>query len=252
MKGRPRSAVPRARAPRARGYFIALEGPDGAGKSTHARALAALLRDCGRLVVLTREPGGTPFGDQLRSILLDPATGPISSLTELLLYESIRAHHVETLIRPALDSGSIVISDRFTDASVAYQGYGRRIPVETVKMLNHIATSDLKPDTTLLLDIDSGRGLAAARSAERSESGRGQLDRIEAAGPAFHRRVRSGYQQLAAAEPERIVVIRRRKGREATFRAVLEALAPRLPEIRGWLDAHPAEASLGRFFEGDA
>lgn len=236
---------------RKRGYFIAFEGPDGAGKSTHAKALAALLKSCGRRVVLTREPGGTPFGDHLRGILLDPATGPISSLTELLLYESIRAHHVETLIRPALDGGAIVISDRFTDASVAYQGYGRRIPVETVKMLNHIATSDLKPDTTLLLDISSGRGLEAARSAERGESGRGQLDRIEAAGAAFHRRVRAGYQQLAAAEPERIVVIRRRKGREATFLAILEALAPRCTEVREWLARHPSPESLRPFFTGE-
>lgn len=235
---------------RLRGYFITLEGPDGAGKSTHARALESLLRKCGRRVVLTREPGGTPFGDHLRGILLDPATGAISSLTELLLYESIRAHHVETLIRPALDAGAIVISDRFTDASVAYQGYGRRIPVETVKMLNHIATSDLKPDTTLLLDISAGRGLQAARTADRAEARGGQLDRIESAGVAFHRRVRAGYQQLAEAEPERIVVIRRRKGREATFRSILDALAGRLTEVREWMESGGAR-SMAEFFPGD-
>lgn len=228
-----------------RGYFITFEGPDGAGKSTHAQALAVLLKACGRSVVLTREPGGTPFGDQLRSILLDPATGPISSLTELLLYESIRAHHVETLIHPALAAGSVVISDRFTDASVAYQGYGRCIPVETVKMLNHIATSDLKPDTTILLDISAGRGLAMARSAKR-----GQLDRIEAAGAAFHKRVRKGYQALAAAEPERIVVVARRRSYEATFRAILATLAPRLTELRKFLESRLADETLRNVFRG--
>lgn len=208
-----------------RGLFVTFEGPDGAGKSTHARSLAEYFRERGQVVVLTREPGGTPFGDRVRNILLDPETGPISPVTELLMYESIRAHHVESVIRPALGRGEIVISDRFTDASVAYQGYGRKIPVETVRTLNHIATSDLVPDLTIIIDVSSETGLATAKKA------RNNLDRIESAGPAFHRRVREGYKQIARDEADRVVVIRRDRTPEKTFRRVVEAIAARLPEL---------------------
>lgn len=207
-----------------RGLFITFEGPDGAGKSTHAKRLGAHLRSQGHAVILTREPGGTPFGDKVRNILLDPETGPISPITELLMYESIRAHHVESLIRPALERGEIVISDRFTDASVAYQGYGRGIPIETVKTLNAIATSGLIPDITVIIDINSDTGLKAAQSPDRG----GRLDRIEAAGRAFHRRVRSGYKVIAEEFPRRVVVVKRQRSPERTFELVLAALRDRL------------------------
>ncbi|MEK8023816.1 MAG: dTMP kinase [Candidatus Hydrogenedentota bacterium] len=222
---------------RRRGIFISFEGPDGAGKTTHARLLAELLGKRGHKVVLTREPGGTPFGEQVREILLDPATGRISHLTELLLYESIRAHHVESLIVPALKSGKIVICDRFTDASLAYQGYGRGLPAETVRRLNEIASSGLKPDITILLDIDSRDGLDAcvrdnARSSRRKKSSTGRLDRIESAGAAFHRRVRRGYLRMAAAEPRRFMLVKRAPTLDDTFARMIRLLGKKCPGLR--------------------
>lgn len=214
---------------RSKGIFITIEGPDGAGKTTHALSLMSLFRLKGREVVLTREPGGTTFGDSVRKILLDPSTGTISPTTELLLYESIRAHHVQTVILPALARGAIVISDRFTDASVAYQGYGRRIPLKIVNTLNAIATNGLTPDVTILLDVNPETGLSMARSRTKGEAKKGQLDRIESAGKAFHRRVRRGYHEIAAAQKRRFAVVKRRPTAEATFAALLEALARREP-----------------------
>jgi dTMP kinase len=216
---------------RHRGVFLTFEGPDGAGKSTHALSLTEMLRARGSEVVLTREPGGTTFGEQVREILLDPKTGTIASVTELLMYESIRAHHVQTVILPALKRGAIVISDRFTDASIAYQGYGRKIPLKIVKTLNAIATDGLEPDVTVLLDVNSEVGLTMARTSERGETGKGQLDRIESAGRAFHRRVRRGYHELASTAKRRIVVVKRRSTVEETFAAVLAALRSRSPRL---------------------
>jgi dTMP kinase len=195
-----------------------------------------MLERTGSEVVLTREPGGTTFGEHVRKILLDPETGTISSITELLLYESIRAHHVQTVIRPALARGAIVISDRFTDASVAYQGYGRRIPLKIVRTLNAIATEGLEPDVTVLLDVNSEIGLTMARTSERGETGKGQLDRIESAGREFHRRVRRGYHELASSARKRVLVVKRRHTVEETFAAVLDALRARSLRLKRLLN----------------
>jgi dTMP kinase len=214
------------------GIFITFEGPDGAGKTTQAKYLASLIRSNGGSAILTREPGGTYFGDRVRSILLDPETGEINPLTELLLYESIRAHHVETVIRPALGRGVTVISDRFTDASIAYQGHGRGIPISIVKTLNRIATSGLVPDVTVLIDVNPDSGLRSARGSHRDEAAGGSLDRIESAGRAFHRRVRHGYHDLAKAAPGRILLLKRRRTPESTFREVVRLLGERRPALR--------------------
>lgn len=209
-----------------KGIFITFEGPDGSGKTTQARTLAEHLRNRGRDVLLTREPGGTAFGDGVRKILLDHLSDEnIDSVSELLLYEAIRAHHVEKLIRPALARGRVVICDRFIDASVAYQGYGRGIPIAVVAELNRIATRGLKPDLTIVLDVNPKVGLKMARSVA------GSLDRIESAGPAFHRRVRAGYKALVRREPKRFALLRRAGDRAETFAAILRTVAARLPRL---------------------
>jgi len=222
----------RRSAPVAKGIFITFEGPDGAGKTTQAKYLASLIRSNGGTALLTREPGGTYFGDRVRSILLDPETGEINPLTELLLYESIRAHHVESVIRPALGRGATVISDRFTDASIAYQGHGRGIQLSIVRTLNRIATSGLTPDVTVLIDVNPDSGLRSVRGAHRAEAAGGSLDRIESAGRAFHRRVRHGYHDLAVASSGRILLLKRRRTPEATFREIVRLLGERWPGLR--------------------
>ena len=178
-----------------RGLFIVLEGPEGAGKSTLAVRLAARLRS--RLdsastdVLMTREPGGTPVSDSIRTVLLDPGQN-IAPLTEFLLYSASRAQHVEDVIRPALENGSIVICDRFTASSVAYQGAGRGLDQAFVRELNQRVAHDCVPDLTILLDIDVDQGMDRIRA-------RGQADRLEQADREFHRRVAASYREQAEA-----------------------------------------------------
>ncbi len=181
-----------------RGLFVVFEGPEGAGKSTQIARLAERMRSAGRDVLLTREPGGTRAGDAVRGVLLDPEQ-VIYPLTEFLLYSASRAQLVAEVIGPALASGRDVVSDRFTGASVAYQGYGRGLDLELVAALNDRVTGGLRPDLTVLLDIDPESGLrrAGARSSQ---------DRLEAAGLPFHERVRRGYLAQAAADPTWLVV----------------------------------------------
>jgi dTMP kinase len=181
-----------------RGLFLVFEGPEGAGKSTQIARLAERLRAAGRDVVLTREPGGTRAGDAVRQVLLDPAQ-VIHPLTEFLLYSASRAQHVSEVIAPALEAGRDVVSDRFTGASVAYQGYGRGLDLGFVEELNDRVTGGLKPDLTVLLDIEPAAGLQ--RAGARSEQ-----DRLEAAGLPFHERVRRGYLAQAEADPSWLVI----------------------------------------------
>lgn len=181
-----------------RGLFLVFEGPEGAGKSTQIARLAERLRAAGRDVVLTREPGGTRAGDAVRQVLLDPAQ-VIHPLTEFLLYSASRAQHVSEVIAPALEAGRDVVSDRFTGASVAYQGYGRGLDLGFVEELNDRVTGGLKPDLTVLLDIEPAAGLQ--RAGARSEQ-----DRLEAAGLPFHERVRRGYLVQAEADPSWLVI----------------------------------------------
>ncbi|MEJ7615946.1 MAG: dTMP kinase [Pyrinomonadaceae bacterium] len=185
--------------------FITFEGIDGSGKSTQLRLLASDLRAQQRHleIVVTREPGGTPLGARLRSALLDVET-IVDPLAELLLYAADRAQHVRTLIRPALDSGRIVLSDRYADATVAYQGAGRGFPRELIEQIIAIATAGLRPDLTLVFDVSPEAGLARR---SRRMSGGSASDRLDAESTEFHARVRAAYLEIAAREPVRVKVI---------------------------------------------
>jgi dTMP kinase len=186
------------------GRFIVFEGGEGAGKSTQLERLAETLRGYGRVVVTTREPGATPVGAQIRSIVLEPPSADpdasVSPRAEALLYAADRAHHVSSVVTPALQRGAVVLSDRYVDSSLAYQGAGRTLPPEEVAWLSRWATGGLRPDLVVLLDIDPEVGLQRAAR-------RGHADRLEAESLAFHRRVRQAFLDLAAADPDRYLVI---------------------------------------------
>ncbi|MGA2327244.1 MAG: dTMP kinase [Bryobacteraceae bacterium] len=205
-----------------RGVFITFEGGDGSGKSTQMRLLAERLRREGREVLETVEPGGTRIGAQIRRILLDSANQDLRATPELLLYFASRAQNVEELILPALERGAIVISDRFTDSSMAYQGYGRGLGEEAVLALDRVACRGLVPDLTLLIDIDPGASLARARERQLSRS----ETRMDEQAAEFHGRVRDAYQAMAAREPRRFRVIDGRADVEAVAGAVWEAVRP--------------------------
>lgn len=202
--------------------FITFEGPEGGGKSTQIRWLAERLRGQGVGVVTTREPGGTAIGDQIRDVLHDTANTAMSPTAELLLYSASRAQHVAEVIRPALAAGQVVLCDRFADSSIAYQGYGRGLDRVTLAELTAIATGGLKPDLTLLLDLDVQQGLA--RLAGRGEA----MNRLDLEAVGFHERVRAGYHALAAAEPERWVILDAIQPVEVVAAGVWRAVAARL------------------------
>jgi len=199
--------------------FIAFEGGEGVGKSTQLRRAAAWLRERGNDVVETREPGGTPLGAQLRALVLDPSAS-ITPRAEALLYAADRAQHVDTVIRPALDAGAIVLTDRYVDSTLAYQGAGRGL--SDARAITDWATGGLLPDLTVLLDLDPVAGLdrAGARSAP---------DRVEGASLAFHQAVRAGFLALAADEPDRYAVIDAGQPEDEVAAAVREALSAHLP-----------------------
>lgn len=199
--------------------FITFEGPEGSGKSTQVVLLAGYLRDQGWDVLLTREPGGTAIGDQIRACLHDVENTAMTAAAETLLYSASRAQLVAEVIQPALAAGRIVLCDRYADSTIAYQGYGRQQDLTELAHITHFATGGLKPDLTLLLDLDVEEGLA------RRLAGGGEMNRLDREALAFHRRVRHGYHQLAAADPERWVVVA--AGRpvatvQANIRAVVE------------------------------
>lgn len=184
--------------------LITCEGIEGSGKSTQILHLAAHLRSQGREVIVTREPGGCPIADAIRRILLDPSNQKLDATAELLLYAAARAQHVEEVIRPALATGAIVLCDRYIDATVAYQGFGRGLDLTLIKELNQVASSGLLPDLTLLFDlpVDTGLSRALARNAVAPEN----EGRFEAESLAFHGRVRSGYLQVASQEARFTIV----------------------------------------------
>src|ERR1700733_1739793 len=206
-----------------RARFITFEGPDGSGKSTQARMLAERLRGEGRPVVESVEPGGTPIGQQIRRILLDPANQELTAVSELLLMFAARAQNVEQWILPALDQGKIVISDRFTDSSIAYQGSGRGLGWERVLELDRIACRGLKPDLTICIDIDIEAGLARARARGRSRT------RVREQAIEFHHKVREAYHELARREPPRFRLIDGRGSPETIAAQVWEQVVPLLP-----------------------
>ena len=180
-----------------RPLFVAFEGIDGCGKSTHARSLVERLGRKGVKAILLREPGGTVIGERIREVLLDKAHTHMGMEAELLLFTAARAQIVREVIRPALAEGTLVVLDRFTDSSEAYQGYGRGLDLEEIRQVNRFATGGLVPDLTILLDLDEAE--AARRMGVRPE----QADRMDGEGEAFMRRVREGYRKLAQREPGR-------------------------------------------------
>ena len=186
----------------ARGRFITFEGGEGCGKSTQVRRLAAALEATGIEVVLTREPGGTRLAELVRGLLKDEREDPPCDRSELLLFLAARAQLVKNVIRPALAAGKWVVSDRFSASTFAYQGYGRGLPLDVIRLANDFACDGLKPDLTLLLDVDAAT--AARRMRGREAATATTADRIEQAGDAFHARLAQGFQELAAAEPDRI------------------------------------------------
>lgn len=188
-----------------RSFFITLEGIDGTGKSTQHGLLARYLASCGYKVKATREPGGTRVGEQIRAILLASTTVKLAPLAELTLMYAARAQHLEEVVRPALRRGEIVVSDRFSDASIAYQGYGRKLGAATVRAIDQIICGPTQPDLTLVLDLAPRIALARARGREvRQKSRHG---RFEVQGLGFHERVRRGYLAIAKQEPMRVKLI---------------------------------------------
>ena len=182
--------------------FITLEGPEGSGKTSQLPPLADYLRQQGYLVLTTREPGGTPIGEQIRLIIHKLENNAMEKRTEILLFQASRAQLVAQVIRPHLEIGGVVLCDRYADSTLAYQGYGQQTDLNQLRTLIDFATGGLKPDLTLLLDVDVEVGLKRRMSMKG-----GEWNRLDAMEVAFHRRVRQGYLDLAAAEPQRWVII---------------------------------------------
>jgi dTMP kinase len=202
-----------------KGFFISFEGVEGSGKSTQAALLEQALRGRGLPVLLTREPGGTAVGRRVREVLLSPEHEALTAWAELFLYLSDRAQHVQEIVVPALREGRVVISDRFSDSSLAYQGWGRGLEVAKIKTFNEAATGGLRPHLTFLLDLPPEVGLG------RNQKG---PDRLEQEDLEFHRRVRQGYLQLQRAEPERIVLIDATLSPQELHQRVLKVALQRL------------------------
>jgi dTMP kinase len=195
-----------------KGLFITFEGADGCGKTTQMKLLAEYLEKSGLEVVLTREPGGKGLGEKIREILLN-YDGEVSDRCESFLFLADRAQNIDIIVNPAVEAGKIVLCDRHTDSSVAYQGYGRGLDIERINTLNNIATNGKKPDLTFVFDIDT------KTSMERVGKDK---DRMENAGLEFHKRVRDGYLQIAQKEPERIKVLDATKSIEEIHKKVVE------------------------------
>lgn len=207
-----------------RGKFITFEGGEGCGKSTQVRRLEAALKAEGKSVLLTREPGGTILAEQIRHLIKDQDEDAPCDRSELMLFLAARAQLVKQVIRPALEAGTWVISDRFSDSTLAYQGYGRGLPLELIARMNDFACEGLKPDLTLLLDVSPQTALARRQGRENSSNT--APDRIERAGAAFHERLRQGFEALARAEPERIVTVDANGTPEEVWDLVWKSLKP--------------------------
>ena len=207
-----------------RGLFISFEGMDGSGKTTQMHRLAAHLRAMGRTILETAEPGGPPISQKIRRILLDSANQELSPVTEILLYFASRAQNVDEWIKPALARGEIVLSDRFTDSSLVYQGCGRGLGADTVAALERIACRGLKPDLTILVDVDAEASLARARARNQAEPH--CETRMDDQSLDFHRKVYQAYHALAEAEPERVKVVNGRTGIDSIESQVWNVVEP--------------------------
>jgi dTMP kinase len=201
--------------------FVTFEGPEGAGKSTALKVIASELTNLGHHVVTTREPGGGPLGKRIRQMLLDE--GEVSAETELLLFLADRANHVQTIIRPALDAGSIVLCDRHADSTIVYQGYGRGLDLQFLRDGNRFATQGLVPDLTLLFDLDPTVGLARLLKAE----GQRDVNRMDREPLEFHIKVRNGFLTLAAEEPERFEILDASQSEQQLSQDALRAILVR-------------------------
>ncbi|NPD30553.1 dTMP kinase [Eggerthellaceae bacterium zg-1084] len=216
-----RTAIP----PRsARGLLITFEGGDGAGKTTHIRFLADHLRQHGREVVCVREPGATAVGERLREVVLDPALPELAPMTELFIYEAARAQLVHEVIAPALQRGAVVLCDRFSDSTVAYQGYGRGIALNLVRQANDLACQGVEPDRTVLMVTGAPASVGLHRATRRTGA-----DRIEQAGEAFHERVAQGFDMLAAAHADRVRVVTSASRKSDTSRKIFAQLSDLFP-----------------------
>ncbi|MBP3406159.1 MAG: dTMP kinase [Kiritimatiellae bacterium] len=210
----------------ATGRFITFEGGEGCGKSTQIRLLAERLRAAGKEVLLTREPGGTALAEKIRSLVREESDDPPNSRAETLLFIASRAQVVESVIRPALASGTWVLCDRFADSTFAYQGYGRGLDLEELKRINSFATGGLEPDRTILLNVSPE--VSAKRMRAREAATNTDADRMEKAGDSFHSRLRQGFLELAAAEPDRFSVIQADGSVEEVEESVWNSIQPML------------------------
>ena len=243
-QGVPASGRPEGDSPR--GVFVTFEGGDGVGKSTHIRYVANELRRAGREVVCLREPGGTGIGESLRAMVLDPDNGEISSEAELLMYEAARAQLVREVVRPALERGAVVLCDRFSDSTIAYQAYGRGLPLDFVRRANAFATGGIVPDRTILLVLGNTR-----KSLARA-TGAGAGDRMEQAGEVFHSRVNRAFLKLAKRDPKRIRIVRSSSSRKATAAAVAAELADILHELSACAEGATPSQPAAPHGEGSA
>jgi len=212
--------------------FITFEGVEGCGKTTQIRMLADALKQAGKEVLLTREPGGCPISDKIRAILLDAGNSEMTPKAELLLYAAARAQHIAEVIRPALKSGAIVLCDRFTDATVAYQGFGRGLDQKLIKELNETATADCRPDLTILIDcpVETGleRAMARIEAGTAANSSHLREERFERESIEFHQKVRTGYQNIAATAADRVILIDGRGSVEAIAADIFTAVSARI------------------------
>ena len=213
-----------------RAPFIVFEGIEGSGKSTQAQRLSRHLRDIGRKSVLTKEPGGTPLSNRIRAILLDPAEDGMDPLTELMLYAASRRQHVVDVIRPSVEHDAVVLCDRFTDATLAYQGFGRGLDLDRLRELNHWVTDGLVPDLTIILDLPEDVGLSRARHRNREQDL--ELEsRLEGEDLRFHRRVREGYLTLAEESPERYALISADGDPDEVFARIMAVISDRASAV---------------------
>ena len=213
--------------------FVTLEGIEGAGKSTMLGLLSAWLENSGRPTLVTREPGGSRLGRRLRSLLLDCRQESLSPLAELYLFLADRAQHISEVIQPALEAGQVVLCDRYADSTIAYQGYGRGMPLAELREACGMAARNLPPDLTLLLDLPPHAGLARAGARNRESGTVISEGRFDAESLDFHERVRRGYLELAAQAPGRITVIDAARERDAVLHDCMAAIAARLERAAG-------------------
>lgn len=214
------------------GLFIALEGIEGSGKTSQIDRLAKAIRDAGQNCVVTKEPGGVPLAERVRAILLDPQEEGMDPIAELFLYSAARRQHVVEVIKPALEAGAVVLTDRFMDATIAYQGYGRSLDLDLLKTINEIATGGLRPDLTLIFDLPEELGLTRARRRNQESAALISESRFEGEDLRFHRRVREGYLAMAVAEPERFAVIDATGSLDEVHHRALAELSRRTPRLK--------------------